>query len=309
MRLRPKSLALKSVLSTLSWFCVVHGQVAPSGEGRYFDSAGTKIHYVERGQGEPVILIHGFGANLNVNWAGMMGPLAKEYRVVAVDNRGHGRSDRPTAPGSYGRCMVEDVVRLMDHLEIPRAHIVGYSMGAFIAGKFLSEHPDRVVTATLGGAGWVEMDGEWESLLDEIVASLESGGGVMPLLRFLNSRRQPRPSEEQLRTINTLLIAMNNPKVLAQVARQLPELAVSKESLARNERRVLGIVGELDPFRESVEALGELLPNAKIVVVAGGDHVTTIRTPEFLREIKHFLDENRESRLDEPSPAAASLEP
>lgn len=306
MRRGPSSLALKSVLSAMSWCCVVYGQVAPSGEGRYFDSAGTKIHYVERGQGEPVILIHGFGANLNVNWAGMTAPLAEDYRVVALDNRGHGRSDRPTAPGSYGLCMIEDVVRLMDHLEIPRAHIVGYSMGAFIAGKFLAEHPDRVITATLGGAGWVEMDQKWRSLLDEIVVSLESGGGVMPLLRFLNSRRQPPASEEQLRTINTLLVAMNNPKVLAQVARQLPELAVSQESLERNERRVLGIVGELDPFRESVEALGGLLPNAKIVVVAGGDHVTTIRTPEFLREIKDFLDEHRETRLGEPSPASTS---
>lgn len=292
-------------LWTLAYSAAV-AQVASPIEDKFFDSAGTKIHYIERGQGEPVLLIHGFGANLNVNWAGMMAPLAKDYRVIALDNRGHGKSDRPIESGAYGIKMVDDIVRLMDHLGIQKAHVVGYSMGAFITGKFLSEHPDRVISATLGGAGWVEMDDKWRSLLNDIAGSLESGGGVMPLLKFLNSKHEPPPSDEQLRTINVVLTTMNNTKALALIIRQMPELAVARDSLHMNERPVLGIVGELDPFKESVQMLASLLPNAKIVVVKGGDHVTTIRKPELLAEIKSFLDAHRLSKPLEPAAANAS---
>lgn len=269
----------------------------------FFDSAGTKIHYVEQGEGEPVILIHGFGANLNVNWAGMMPGLSQEFRVIAIDNRGHGKSDKPHEDGAYGMEMVHDVVRLMDHLGIEKAHVVGYSMGAFITGKFLATYPDRVISATLGGAGWIEIDDNWKSLLGDITGSLDSGGGVMPLLKFLHSRHDSPISDQQLQAINAGLKLMNDTQALSLVARQMPELAVPKSDLQNNRRPVLGIVGELDPFRESVESLRSLLPDAKIIVLAGGDHLSTVRKPELLAEIKSFLSAHRQSPVE--SAAAA----
>jgi len=123
-----------------------------------FDSAGVKIHYVVAGKGDPVILIHGLMASAQINWEwpGIISELAKNHRVVALDCRGHGRSDKPVRDDQYGVNMVEDVVRLMDHLHIKRAKVVGYSMGGMIAMKMMVLHPKRVSSAVLGGMGWME---------------------------------------------------------------------------------------------------------------------------------------------------------
>ena len=123
-----------------------------------FDSDGVKIHYVVEGQGEPVILIHGLYASALTNWQfpGIMGELAKHYQVVALDCRGHGQSGKPTEEGAYGVKMVEDVVRLMDHLRIAKARVAGYSMGGMITMKLLTLHPERVSSAVVGGMGWLQ---------------------------------------------------------------------------------------------------------------------------------------------------------
>src|SRR5579871_2661677 len=107
-----------------------------------FDSAGVKLHYIVEGQGEPVILIHGYAASIVANWGapGIVKKLAESYQVIALDNRGHGQSDKPHDAGAYGSKMFDDVLRLMDHLKIKKAHIVGYSMGGFITEELLVEH-------------------------------------------------------------------------------------------------------------------------------------------------------------------------
>src|SRR5208282_1322320 len=99
--------------------------------------------------------IHGFGANLDMQWVlpGVARALAKGHRVIAYDSRGHGKSGKPHDPKAYGVQMIEDPVRLLDHLKIKKAHVIGYSMGAMIAAKLLAAHPDRLLTVTLGGAG------------------------------------------------------------------------------------------------------------------------------------------------------------
>src|SRR5437764_612909 len=96
-----------------------------------FDSRGVKIHYTVEGQGAPVVLIHGLHSSADINWRvpGTIKTLAAHYRVIAFDVRGHGHSDKPDKDDAYGVEMAEDVVRLMDHLKIDKAHIVGYSMG------------------------------------------------------------------------------------------------------------------------------------------------------------------------------------
>ena len=98
--------------------------VAAPQQGQFL-SNGVKIHYIEEGQGEPVLLIHGFSANAFVNWVlpGVFGNLAKHYHVIALDNRGHGASGKPHEIEKYGPEMVEDAVRLLDHLKIEKAHI------------------------------------------------------------------------------------------------------------------------------------------------------------------------------------------
>jgi pimeloyl-ACP methyl ester carboxylesterase len=124
---------------------------------QFFDSNGVQLHYVDRGRGEPVVLIHGFTGSYarHIEGPGLMDRLEKAgYRAIGMDCRGHGQSGKPTDATQYGMEMVQDVIRLMDHLKVERAHIFGYSMGGAIASQLLVKHPDRVRTVTLLGSGW-----------------------------------------------------------------------------------------------------------------------------------------------------------
>src|ERR1051326_3166876 len=135
-----------------------------------FNSDGVQIHYTVTGQGEPVILVHGLYSSAKMNWEapGITAALAKKFRVIALDNRGHGQSDKPPAEGAYGTNMVEDVVRLMDHLGITEARVVGYSLGGMIVMKLATTHPKRVRSVLLGGMGWLKADSPLERFWENI---------------------------------------------------------------------------------------------------------------------------------------------
>src|SRR5262245_18097621 len=110
---------------------------------QYFDSNGVKIHYRIWGNGDPIVLVHGFTASIDANWVqpGIVDALSKDFKVIALDLRGQGKSDKPHDPAAYGEQMGEDVIRLMDHLKIEKAHIVGYSLGGFTTLKLVTLHP------------------------------------------------------------------------------------------------------------------------------------------------------------------------
>src|SRR5919107_6372191 len=124
-----------------------------------FSSDGVRIAYVdvmpETGRGDPILLIHGFASNHAVNWVNTLWitTLTRAgFRVVAFDNRGHGLSEKLYRPEDYdSSVMAGDVRRLLDHLGIARADVMGYSMGARIAAFLALRHPDRVRSAMLGG--------------------------------------------------------------------------------------------------------------------------------------------------------------
>src|SRR5262249_9227554 len=115
-------------------------------------------------QGTPVILIHGAGGSAG-NWFanGIAQALARDHRVVAIDCRGHGLSDNPPHNALPNRTMAQDVIELMDHLKLARAHVHGYSMGGAIAEQMLARHPDRFLTVAFGGWGIPEVDPEWKA--------------------------------------------------------------------------------------------------------------------------------------------------
>lgn len=120
-------------------------------EGTFTTSDGLKIHFLESGKGPHVVLIHGFTSSARQNWYqnGNIAALAVNHHVVAIDCRNHGESDKPTPRGS-GKA--SDVVELMDHLKIGKAHIAGYSMGGAETGQLLRTNPDRFITATFCGS-------------------------------------------------------------------------------------------------------------------------------------------------------------
>jgi pimeloyl-ACP methyl ester carboxylesterase len=149
-------------------------------------SDGIRIHYMTLGsQGSWVVLVHGYTDSAERMWfrTGIAAALAPNHRVVALDNRNHGQSDEPEPNGS-GRA--EDVIELMDHLGIQRAHIHGYSMGGGITGQLLASHPERFITAGFGGSGIRETDPELQTMAESMdpVAPAPEGAAAAAFTRL-----------------------------------------------------------------------------------------------------------------------------
>jgi pimeloyl-ACP methyl ester carboxylesterase len=261
---------------------------------QYFDSNGVKIRYIIEGKGEPVLLIHGFTANIEIQWGipGILPALAKNYQVIAFDNRGHGKSGKPHDVKKYGMEMVEDAVRLLDHLKIKKAHVVGYSMGAMLAGKLLVTHPERLLSVTLGGAGALR-DGMKVPLFDVLADSLEQGKGVGPLIEAL-APPGAKPTAERIKLMNTFVSLTNDMKALAAVVRSWQYLGVADEKLKANRVRVLGIVGSKDPLKKNLEETkGRLSCLEAIVLIPDADHISAPAEPGFLRNLERFLSKRK----------------
>src|SRR5260221_3466791 len=124
---------------------------------RRFQHDGVEIAFLDQGQGEPIVLVHGFASTAHVNWVypEWVATLVKVgRRVVALDNRGHGASSKLHSPAAYhSTCMAQDVRALLDHLELTRVDMMGYSMGARISAFFASAYPTRLRRAVFRGVG------------------------------------------------------------------------------------------------------------------------------------------------------------
>ena len=147
-------------------------------DGFFTTSDGVKIHYLRLGEsGSWVVLIHGYSDSAQRMWfnTGIAPEIAKHHRVVAMDNRNHGQSDKPQ-PGGSGRA--QDVVELMDHLQIQRAHIHGYSMGGAITGQLLGMIPARFITAGFGGSGMAETNPAYRAEAEALDEALPKATGA-----------------------------------------------------------------------------------------------------------------------------------
>jgi pimeloyl-ACP methyl ester carboxylesterase len=170
-----------------------------SAQDQFFDSNGVRIRYVEQGSGPPVVLLHGVSGDLDSSWVetGVLPTLASDYRVIAFDSRGNGKSDKPRDPKSYGLQMGQDVVRLLDHLHIARAHIVGHSLGAIITATLLTTNPDRFLTATLSGsAGRQRWTPEDAAAAEAEAVEFEQGVPFRSVILRTAPTDQPKPTDE-----------------------------------------------------------------------------------------------------------------
>lgn len=251
-----------------------------------FDSNGVAIRYITKGQGQTVMLVHGFSATAEANWVlpGVFEGLAKDFRVVAIDNRGHGKSGKPHDPGAYGDEMARDVLRLLDHLKIDQAHVVGYSMGGFIAMRLLALAPERFASAVIGGAGWRPPGGP-DPLMEELAGSLERGEGISPLLRALQPPGQPAPPPEQLSMMNQMVMSTNDPLALAAAIRGMAQLGITEEILRANEVPVLAVIGSLDPLKAGVDAMTGVMAGLEVKVIDGADHITALMNPQYAKPL------------------------
>ncbi len=258
--------------------------------GSSFDSAGMPIHYTDEGTGTPVLLVHGFGlqADLNWRWTGCIRRLRKAgYRVVALDVRGHGRSGKSHAPQDYGVALSDDIVRLLDHLGIAKAHLIGYSMGGFIVLKTVERHPDRLLSGVIGAAGWGLLDETYLNLIQEIIAAMDTRRSFDPLTDWLDENKHAPWLNRFL--ANFFMRSMNDLDAIVNVFKTFDALSVGEDGLRRNAVPVLTVVGDRDGIRETSERLPGLMAHHKLVYIPGGDHINTLLRRGFMLNILAFL--------------------
>jgi pimeloyl-ACP methyl ester carboxylesterase len=205
-----------------------------------------------------------------------------------MDCRGRGKSAIPDGENRYGRHMVDDVVRLLDHFGLREAHLVGHSLGGRIALKFTALYPNRVKSLVLIGTGGSRTTDD-HSTWDTMAESLRRGEGIAPVAWQMWPTDQPAPSEEQLNAINERFLAGNDPALLAATALQIKELGTTQEEVQALQSPILAAVGSVDRFRPEVEALKELQPKMQIVIVEGASHGNILERSELKEAIRSFL--------------------
>jgi len=243
------------------------------------------------GAGEPIILLHGFAANADLNWRlpGLTRALAQEFRVVAMDLRGHGRSAKPHETARYGMEMLHDVIRLMDHLQLEKVHLVGYSLGGFITLKFAATYSQRLITASPLGAGWERPnESEFLDALQKMAAALESGSGIGPVSRGLGGRRE-KPTWAHTLWVKVLSGYFNDRHALSAMIKGLPSLQVAEAELRALTIPVCSIVGAIDPQRVGAEAMVGVVPHLIQIIVPQADHIRAPMSEMFHQGLLSFL--------------------
>lgn len=280
---------MRTATRALLSFALVLLAPLAAAEDRTFDSAGVRLRYVERGEGEPVVLLHGFSRDLELNWVstGILDALAARHRVLALDCRGHGRSARPAGDAAYGVEMVEDVARLLDHAGIASAHVVGFSMGGRIAFKLAVLHPGRVRSVVLIGIGSLDPSDD-HGVVDRLAVALERERTIRPLVEHIWPSDRPRPTAQELAAIDAECFARNDPAVLAAVARGFRGFDADAVERARLLAPVLAIVGDDDPFLVEVERLKQRVPSLEIELLRGAAHTNVLRREELVEGIAGF---------------------
>jgi pimeloyl-ACP methyl ester carboxylesterase len=269
-----------------------------------FQSNGVKIRYITEGKGEAVVLIHGFTGSAEMwgktppNKCAVWEKLAKQYRVIALDCRGHGKSDKPHDPKQYGKEHAEDVVRLLDHLKIKKAHVVGYSMGSIIAGTLCVSYPDRILRVVCGGGvPLCEPNKELLKLTDLMAKSLDEGKGLAPvILAATSAPGRPKVTPEVAKIISDVIIGKQDQKALAACVRGNLKLEVTPDQLKANKLPVLVVYGSKegdgdDAVQKEFKRIASLM-GAKVQVIEGSDHVSTIARAELADAIVVFLKEH-----------------
>ena len=255
-----------------------------------FDSAGTEIYYSVKGKGEPLFFLHGWlGSGRGLIEIRTAKTLANSYRVIAPDLRGHGNSDKPKGAEHYGKEMVEDVIRLMDHLEIEKAHFIGYSMGGMILTRLMVDHPSRVKSAVIGGTGGIRDYYDYKAVevfSDAVNKGLPTGEALIECYPYTG---EP-PLDEELRQ-SVLALNKLDAHVMASVVKSWKQLEVSADELKRVQIPVLVLIGELDMPNNlrAAEELPKLIPGCEFFKFFGETHRSTLGLPDFVRRTEAFL--------------------
>jgi pimeloyl-ACP methyl ester carboxylesterase len=254
----------------------------------FFDSDGLRIHFLDRGHGVPVLMIHGFGSSADEHWVrtGIFDRLARRWRVIAYDARGHGHSDKPHDPAKYGLAnMRKDAIRLLDQLKIPRAGVVGYSMGGRIALEILMRDPERPNAIALGGygeGGQITAPGQRHRIAAALLA--EDPAVIEDVL----ARRFRRGAERNGKDLRALAACIGAEETTDA------ESALDFDRLRRASLPVMVVTGDKDTIAGDPRPLTRWFADARTVVLEGCDHVSLPADPRFHQALEDFLAKARQ---------------
>ncbi|MEM7097298.1 MAG: alpha/beta hydrolase [Pseudomonadota bacterium] len=245
----------------------------------------TKVYFESYGNGEPMILVHGWGGDCRSNWyaTGWVQRLTEHRRLICLDVRGHGRSDKSHDAEDYSyTAMATDVIAVMDHLSIDQADYLGYSMGSFMGAALLSRHPERFRSMVLGGIG------------NETFESAQAGALVAQALRA--DRFEDITSEYGKAVWQYVQsTGQNDLEALAISAQQMwPEgypLKVAGDGINRAQFPVLVINGGDDlPYVDTAQDFVDALTNGQYVSIPGLNHITAMTDQRFMDAVISFVN-------------------
>ncbi|HEX2840083.1 alpha/beta fold hydrolase [Hyphomicrobium sp.] len=251
-----------------------------------FNSDGVTLAYMDepgsRPDAEPVLLIHGFASNTGTNWVdtGWVSELLSAgYRVIAFDNRGHGQSEKLYRLEDYGApLMAEDARRLLDHLGIQTAHVIGYSMGARIAAFLALAHPERVASLVFGGLG---------------INMVRGMAGTGPIAHALEAPSVDDVKSQAARTFRVFAEQTKSDlKALAACIRSA-RAPITAAAVATLSAPVLVAVGENDVVGGPAADLAALIPGAEAFMIVGREHMKAVGDRTFKAAALSFLDRHR----------------
>ena len=241
---------------------------------------GVRIAYGIAGTGRPVLLVHGFASSREQNWItpGWVGRLAQAgFRVVSLDLRGHGHSDKPREVAAYGERMTSDLLTVMDAAGEPVMDVMGYSMGAMLTIRLLMQHPERVRRAVVAGVGETYFDDHagWQAMVADAVM-IEDPSHI---------------ADHAARRFRIFSGQKGKDRMALAACMRSPRRMYTREELKGATRPVLVVAGEKDDLTGSPYPLAQAFADGRAVVIPNKDHMTAVGDPGFKRAVIEFLME------------------
>lgn len=243
-----------------------------------FHYNGIDLAYLDEGEGQPILLIHGFASNKQVNWVypGWVDTLVKSgRRVIAIDNRGHGESIKFHDPEAYGApMMAEDAYELIKHLELDQVDVMGYSMGARISAFLALKHPEKVRRVIFGGLGYGMISGI---------------GDPEPIASALETDRIQDISDRTGRAFRAFAEQTGSDRLALAACMRSSRQKISEEEVAGITVPALVAIGTKDDIAGSAQQLADLMSNADVLDIPGRDHMVAVGDKVYKQGVLDFL--------------------
>jgi pimeloyl-ACP methyl ester carboxylesterase len=247
-----------------------------------FHNGAVEIAYLDEGEGDPIVLVHGFASTKNVNWVypTWVSELRKNgRRVVAFDNRGHGDSAKLYDAAAYDiGIMAGDISALMDHLNIERADIMGYSLGARMTAVLAQSQPKRLRSAIFGGIG---------------IGLIEGGGPGANVVAALEAPSLDDVTDPVGRTFRAFADQTRSDRLALAACLRGSRRLMTRDEAAGIAVPVLIAVGTADEIAGSAAALGKIIPGAEVLDIPNRDHMRAVGDKVYKAGVLEFLSHRR----------------